>query len=130
MFDVNYVRSFEWSDEPINNLVLPASTKKLIKALVEKHSSQNAAFDDFVRGKGQGLVMNLFGKPGVGKTLTVEATSERELNGTSIRECCSRCVQRFADHCTLLELVILGPMPETWTMSCQRSFEWPQNGMP
>ena len=86
MFDVNYVRSFEWSDEPINNLVLPASTKKLIKALVEKHSSQNAAFDDFVRGKGQGLVMNLFGKPGVGKTLTVEATSERELHGTSIRE--------------------------------------------
>ena len=36
----------------------------------------NAMFDDFVRGKGQGLVINLFGPPGVGKTLSAEATSE------------------------------------------------------
>ncbi|EPQ59805.1 P-loop containing nucleoside triphosphate hydrolase protein, partial [Gloeophyllum trabeum ATCC 11539] len=31
---------------------------------------------DFVPGKGQGLIFNLHGPPGVGKTLTAEATSE------------------------------------------------------
>ncbi|EPQ59804.1 P-loop containing nucleoside triphosphate hydrolase protein, partial [Gloeophyllum trabeum ATCC 11539] len=31
---------------------------------------------DFVQGKGLGLVVNLHGPPGVGKTLTAEATSE------------------------------------------------------
>lgn len=82
MFDVDHVRSFEWSDEPINNLILPPSTKVLIKALVERHSAGSSAFDDFVNGKGQGLVINLFGNPGVGKTLTVEATSEREFLGS------------------------------------------------
>ena len=29
-----------------------------------------------MQGKGQGLVINLFGPPGVGKTLSAEATSE------------------------------------------------------
>ena len=76
-FDINLVKDFEWSDEPINNLVLPSETKELIKALVEKHSGHTSTFDDFIQGKGQGLIINLFGKPGVGKTLTVEATSER-----------------------------------------------------
>lgn len=48
--------------------------------MVESHSRLNTSgaggFDDFVRGKGQGLVINLFGPPGVGKTLSAEATSE------------------------------------------------------
>lgn len=47
--------------------------------MVEKHASpRGSGFDDFVHGKGQGLVINLFGSPGVGKTLTAEATSERK----------------------------------------------------
>lgn len=58
-----------------------------MKALVETHYSTDVTasrasylrFDDFVQGKGQGLVINLFGNPGVGKTLTAEAMSEREL---------------------------------------------------
>ena len=33
-------------------------------------------FKDFIPGKGHGLVINLFGPPGVGKTLSAEATSE------------------------------------------------------
>lgn len=78
MFDVDNVKNFKWSDEPINNLVLPPTTKSLVKALVERHAASNHSFDDFVNGKGQGLVMNLFGNPGVGKTLTAEATSERK----------------------------------------------------
>ena len=79
-FNVNHLRTFEWNDEPFSNLVLPPATKSLIKTLVQKHaSSRGPEFDDFVHGKGQGLVINLFGSPGVGKTLTAEATSEREL---------------------------------------------------
>ncbi|KAG8813259.1 hypothetical protein FRC17_001618, partial [Serendipita sp. 399] len=51
--------------------------KTLIKALVEVHSTTDRIlFDDFIIGKGQGLVINLFGPPGVGKTMSAEATSE------------------------------------------------------
>ena len=39
--------------------------------------NKDVGFDDFVQGKGQGLIINLFGPPGVGKTLSAEATSER-----------------------------------------------------
>jgi hypothetical protein len=81
------VNTFTWNDEPFKNLVLARDQKSLIQSLVEAHisSSNNGGkggsggvFDDFVEGKGRGLVINLFGNPGVGKSLTAEATSERE----------------------------------------------------
>ncbi|THH09758.1 hypothetical protein EW145_g1774 [Phellinidium pouzarii] len=50
--------------------------KTLVRSLVEAHSKNLSGFDDFVKGKGRGLVINLFGKPGVGKSMTAEATSE------------------------------------------------------
>lgn len=59
-------------------LVLPPAQKTLDKSLVEIHSKDSTGFDDFVKGKGRGLIINLFGNPGVGKSLTAEATSERE----------------------------------------------------
>lgn len=59
-------------------LVLPPAQKTLAKSLVEIHSKDSTGFDDFVKGKGRGLIINLFGNPGVGKSLTAEATSERE----------------------------------------------------
>jgi len=34
------------------------------------------AFDDIIQGKGQGIIILLHGEPGVGKTLTAEATAE------------------------------------------------------
>lgn len=74
-FNVEKVHPIEWSDEPYNNLVLPGNRRDLLKLLAEAHNS-NLDFDDFVQGKGQGLVINLFGPPGVGKTLSAEATSE------------------------------------------------------
>ena len=63
-------------------LVLPPERKAFLRSLIEAHhllkepSATGKGFDDFVRGKGQGLVINLFGPPGVGKTLSAEATSE------------------------------------------------------
>ena len=47
----------------------------LLQSLVEAHNA-DLGFDDFVQGKGHGLVINLYGPPGVGKTLSAEATSE------------------------------------------------------
>ncbi|KLO07070.1 P-loop containing nucleoside triphosphate hydrolase protein [Schizopora paradoxa] len=76
-FSVESVQSFTWNDEPFTNLVLARDQKSMILSLVESHmlrASKN--LDDFVRGKGQGLVINLFGNPGIGKSLTAEATSE------------------------------------------------------
>ena len=55
--------------------MLPLGRKQLLQSLVEAHN-QDLGFDDFVQGKGQGLVINLFGPPGCGKTLSAEATSE------------------------------------------------------
>lgn len=61
-------------DESIfDNLILPASRKRMVKALV-RHSSDS--FQDIVHGKGEGSVFLLYGPPGCGKTLTAEAISE------------------------------------------------------
>lgn len=74
-FNVQDVHPIQWSPEPFANLVLPGNHKSLLQSLVEAHNA-HLDFDDFVQGKGQGLVINLFGPPGVGKTLSAEATSE------------------------------------------------------
>ncbi|CDO77722.1 hypothetical protein BN946_scf184969.g73 [Trametes cinnabarina] len=76
-FIVERVERFEWNDEAFEQLVIPPAHKLVLKTLVESHSSGTAAkFDDFVPGKGHGLVINLFGNPGTGKSLTAEAMSE------------------------------------------------------
>ncbi|KAM5546005.1 hypothetical protein V8D89_000131 [Ganoderma adspersum] len=74
-FNIQHVQPIVWNDEAFENLVLPDDRKDLLKSLVESHNS-DSGFDDFVQGKGHGLVINLFGPPGVGKTLSAEATSE------------------------------------------------------
>jgi hypothetical protein len=74
-FNVELVSPINWNDEAFRNLVLPGDRKMLLQSLVEAHNN-DLGFDDFVQGKGHGLVINLFGPPGVGKTLSAEATSE------------------------------------------------------
>ncbi|KAH9944905.1 P-loop containing nucleoside triphosphate hydrolase protein [Amylocystis lapponica] len=74
-FSIEQVHPVTWNDEAFANLVLPAGRKTLLQSLVEAHNT-NLGFDDFVKGKGHGLVINMFGPPGVGKTLSAEATSE------------------------------------------------------
>ena len=69
------VEEIKWNDEAFRNLVLPSGRKMLLQSLVEAHNA-DLGFDDFVQGKGHGLVINLYGPPGVGKTLSAEATSE------------------------------------------------------
>ncbi|KAI1860609.1 hypothetical protein JX265_009072 [Neoarthrinium moseri] len=66
----------EWNSHCFDDLVLDDGIKKTVQALVSTHSSEREAFDDIVKGKGQGLVCVLHGPPGVGKTLTAECVAE------------------------------------------------------
>ncbi|KAJ6576110.1 P-loop containing nucleoside triphosphate hydrolase protein [Mycena vulgaris] len=77
-FNVESVTDIEWNDDAFNQLAIDPDRKILIRGLIKSHAGLNEerSVDDFVAGKGGGLIMNLFGPPGVGKTLTVEATSE------------------------------------------------------
>ncbi|KAF8636274.1 hypothetical protein AX17_003665 [Amanita inopinata Kibby_2008] len=74
-FNVDQVKEIQWNDEAFKNLVIPSDRKNLLQSLVEAHH-KGIGFDDFIKEKGQGLVVNLFGPPGVGKTFSAEATSE------------------------------------------------------
>jgi flagellar biosynthesis GTPase FlhF len=75
-----HVESIKEIDQPVsdaqfNKLQLKLDYKKLIKKLVESHTGDHdkkSLMEDFVVGKGKGLVILLHGPPGVGKTLTAE----------------------------------------------------------
>jgi hypothetical protein len=65
-FGVHKIQDVDWNDDAFANLVIPSGRKALLQSLVEAHHNE-LGFDDFIKGKGQGLVINLFGPPGVGK---------------------------------------------------------------
>jgi hypothetical protein len=94
-FAVAHLRDVIWDPSPFENLVLPDKQKNIIRALAESQKIEtDKPFDDFVKGKGQGLVILLqydfyvlflrlnsadafcSGPAGVGKTLTAEGISE------------------------------------------------------
>ncbi|ETS86225.1 hypothetical protein PFICI_00053 [Pestalotiopsis fici W106-1] len=66
----------EWNTRCFDDLVLDVEIKRTVQALVATHAEKREAFDDIVKGKGQGLVCVLHGPPGVGKTLTAECVAE------------------------------------------------------
>ncbi|KAF7362807.1 AAA domain-containing protein [Mycena venus] len=74
-FDITKIEPVSWNEDAFASLVLPDEHKSLLCSLVGAHH-EKAGFDDFIRGKGAGLVVNLFGPPGVGKTFSAEATSD------------------------------------------------------
>jgi len=65
---------FHYRKGALDSLVMDAERKEMVLALVE-HA--HASFTDVVDDKGGGCVFLLHGPPGVGKTLTAEATAER-----------------------------------------------------
>lgn len=79
---MNSVHDIIWNDS-FNNLVLPHQEKDLLLAFAESkinalaNGSSVHAFDDFVDGKGKGVIILLSGSPGVGKTLTAESIAEK-----------------------------------------------------
>ena len=74
---VNHVKPIVWNDS-FSNLVLPHQEKDLLLAFAQsKIKSSEIYFDDFVDGKGRGIIILLSGSPGVGKTLTAESIAEK-----------------------------------------------------
>ncbi|KAF4547047.1 ATPase-like protein 9 [Elsinoe fawcettii] len=76
MFTVGSIQEVVWDDAVLGCLVIPEKTKRQILDLIKVHVKQSSPFDDFVRGKGRGLVCLLYGQPGLGKTMTAEAIAE------------------------------------------------------
>lgn len=93
-FAVSGIQDITWTTLPFDTLVIPTKTKEMLQALVHNQTPDpdKPAFDDFIEGKGKGLIVLLqyvfysispsyiayycSGPPGVGKTLTAEAVSE------------------------------------------------------
>lgn len=70
MLDVAKIHDITFDSEAFSSLVLSQEKKDLMYSLIESQNNGRAEFDDFIKGKGKGLVFLLHGPPGVGKTLT------------------------------------------------------------
>ncbi|KAF9885015.1 hypothetical protein FE257_000838 [Aspergillus nanangensis] len=73
---VDLISDIEWKMGALESLVLPQAPKDLIVAISKSHNISGEDFDDFIEGKGQGVIILLSGPPGTGKTLTAEAVAE------------------------------------------------------
>ena len=49
---------------------LPPDQKETLLALAKFHVDDKSTYDDFIIGKGRGMIGLLHGEPGLGKTLT------------------------------------------------------------
>ncbi|KAJ4153249.1 hypothetical protein LMH87_009745 [Akanthomyces muscarius] len=83
-FRVDLVTDVAWDADAFDLLMLPASQKRILRALTWQHTVRgdeeaaeaDGGFDDLIKGKGKGCVFLLHGAPGIGKTFTVESIAE------------------------------------------------------
>ena len=115
-FNVDDVEDIPWNDVAFDSLVLPNREKDLLLAFAEGQANPDSNFDDFIQGKGKGIVLLLSGPAGVGKTLTAESVAETmrvplyvmsagEL-GTATFEI-ERALKDVLEKCTMWKAVLL-----------------------
>ncbi|MCJ1385816.1 hypothetical protein MMC17_008940 [Xylographa soralifera] len=115
-FNVDDIEDIPWNDVVFDSLVLPNKEKDLLLAFAEGQANPDSNFDDFIQGKGKGIVLLLSGPAGVGKTLTAESVAETmrvplyvmsagEL-GTSSFEI-ERALKDVLEKCTMWKAVLL-----------------------
>ncbi|KAI0454590.1 P-loop containing nucleoside triphosphate hydrolase protein [Xylaria acuta] len=75
-FFVDSVSEIVFNEDAFDSLVLPEGNKSLILAIAQAQVRNKDIFDDFIAGKGQGIIILLSGGPGIGKTLTAESVAE------------------------------------------------------
>jgi hypothetical protein len=75
-FFICSITDITWNEDAFASLVAPKEQKDLILSFTESQVKNHEQFDDFVQGKGKGIIMLLAGPPGVGKTLTAESVAE------------------------------------------------------
>ncbi|KAJ4299338.1 hypothetical protein N0V90_004583 [Kalmusia sp. IMI 367209] len=76
LIDVNNVDEIDWKNDIYDMLQMEAEQKEMVRGIIESHHASSSSFDDFIPGKGRGLVFLLHGPPGCGKTLTAESAAE------------------------------------------------------
>ncbi|KAK2795047.1 hypothetical protein FQN50_009806, partial [Emmonsiellopsis sp. PD_5] len=74
------ISDIEFLPLPFNLLIIDKEKKQVAITLVECHVDQTGgpALNNIIVGKGLGVIILLHGPPGVGKTLTAEAITERQ----------------------------------------------------
>ncbi|OTA94097.1 hypothetical protein M434DRAFT_384647 [Hypoxylon sp. CO27-5] len=73
---VSNISDITW-DNSFDRLVLGSDEKELLLGFAETKLHRSTEFDDFVSGKGNGVIILLAGPPGVGKTLTAESIADQ-----------------------------------------------------
>lgn len=71
---VDQISEIEFDKTAFDRTVIPQKNKDMIRRLVTNFYKTEC--QNFIKGKGRGLVFLLHGKPGVGKTLTAHGISE------------------------------------------------------
>ncbi|KAF7546442.1 hypothetical protein G7Z17_g8435 [Cylindrodendrum hubeiense] len=87
--DVRFMKKLDWREDGFSRLQLEASHKRMIQgsvrallrrkrieSIIEKDNPDTLCTQDFIRGKGRGLIIMLHGEPGIGKTATAEAVAQ------------------------------------------------------
>lgn len=74
-FQLDQLSNMNLGREAFDGLLLEQQYKQHILSLVQVHEDKRLKFDDFIKGKGKGVVFLLHGEPGTGKTLTAGESS-------------------------------------------------------
>ena len=64
-FEVDFIEDILYDSDAFKlSLILNEEYKRMILSLVEVHQDEEAQFDDFITGKGKGVIFLLHGEPG------------------------------------------------------------------